>query len=182
MAQMLFRNVRGSRRKAAIQDLNSIARKELEKTIDAKVKPALIKSHEIVVANWEHKPKFQSRKFIRPERIAVNVFPTGENAKIWRFVDEGTRPHLMPEVTGKLMVFQAGGRYISKTLAKPARTVSGGGKVTGGTKVITMKRKAFTHPGNEPRNFTKQIAEDIQPSYRKEIENAFRRASNKTKE
>ena len=88
----------------------------------------------------------------------------------------------MPAVTGKAMVFQAGGKYTPKTLARPARTVGGGGKVTGGTKVIIQSRKAFTHPGNEPRNFTLQIAKDIKPGFKKEIENAFRRASRQVKE
>jgi hypothetical protein len=179
---ILFRNVRGAKRRAAIQDLNSIARKELEKAIEQKVKPALVKSHEIIVANWKHKPKFQSRKFFRPDKIATNVFATGENAKIWKFVDQGTKSHTMPAVTGKLMAFQAGGKYQPKTLAKPARVSPSGGRVTGGEKVITMRRKSFTHPGSEAREFTKQIAEDIKPSFKKEIENAFRRAANKTKE
>lgn len=173
---MLFRNVRGSKRKAAIQDLNSIVRKQLEDVIEQKVKPALIKSHEIIVANWEHKPKFQSRKYIKPDKIAVNVFPTGDNAKIWRFVNEGTRPHIIRAKNAPLLVFQTG--YKSKTLAKPARTVSGGGKYTG----PTVRAKVVNHPGTEARNFTKEIAEDIKPSFKKEIENAFRQAANQTKE
>ena len=173
---MLLKNVRGAKRQAAIQDLNSIVRKELEDAIDRKVKPALIKSHEIIVAPWEHKPKFQSRKYIKPQFIAVNVFPTGDNAKIWRFVDEGTKPHIIKAKNAPRLIFQTG--YVSKTLAKPARTVSGGGYTTG----PIISKPVVNHPGNEAREFTKIIAEDIQPEFEKEMENAFRRASNKIKE
>lgn len=173
---MLFRNVRSGKRKAAILDLNSILRKELVSTIEQKVKPALIKSHDLVVANWEHKPQFKSRKFIRPDRIAVNIFPAGANARIWRFVDEGTRPHVIRAKNAPVLRFRTG--YRAKTLARPARTVSGGGRATG----PWVSKAVVNHPGNEPRNFTKEIAEDIQPEFRMEIENAFRRASNKVKE
>jgi len=179
---LLFRNVRSGARKAAITELNNIARKEINKVLDNQVKPALVKSHNLVVANWKHKPKFRGRKTIKPDVIIVNVFPTGKNAKIWRFVDKGTKSHPMPAVTGKLMVFQAGGKYKPKTLANPARTVSGGGTVSGGTKVFATSRKAFQHPGSKARNFTKQIAEDIKPEFKKQIENAFRRTSNAIKE
>lgn len=182
MAQVLLRNIRSGKRKAAIKDLNSLVREEIEKILDTRIKPALLKSHEIIVADWKHKPDFQSRKFITPKQIAVNVFPAGKHKKIWNYVNDGVPPHSMPAVSGKLMAFQGGGKYISKTLARPARTVSGGGKVTGGTKVVTMKRRAFTHPGSEARDFTKTIAEDIKPDFQKEMEAAFKKVANKVKE
>lgn len=173
---MLFRNVRSSKRKIALQDLNSITRKQIEETMEKQVKQALIKSHEKIVADWEHKPKFQSRKYIRPDRIAENIFPTGPNAKIWRFVDEGTRPHVIKAKNVPRLIFKTG--YVSKTLARPARTVSGGGKYTG----PTVSAVAVNHPGNEAREFTKTIAEDIKPEFKRVIENAFRKAARQVKE
>lgn len=173
---LLFRNVRAGKRKIALQDLNSIARKEIEKALDDKVKPALINSHKRIVANWEHKPNFQSRKFIRPAQIAVNIFPSGQNAKIWRFVDEGTKPHKIRAKNVPLLKFRTG--YQPKTLAKPARTVPSGGKATG----PYVSKAVVNHPGSEARNFTKKIAEDIKPSFKREIENAFRRTNEKVKE
>ncbi len=172
---LLFRNIRSGGRKAAITELNNIARKEIDKVLDQKVKPALVKSHNLVVANWEHKPKFQGRKTIKPDVIIVNVFPTGPNAKIWQFVDKGTKPHKIKAKNVPLLKFRLGSK--PKTLANPARTTSGS-KATG----QFISAKEVNHPGSKARNFTKQIAEDIKPEFKKEIENAFRRTSNAIKE
>jgi len=168
---LLFCNVRGSKRKAAIQELNSIARKEINKALDAQVKPALVKSHNLVVANWRNKPKFNTRKTIKPDKIFMTVFPTGENKKIWIFVDKGTKPHVIKAKNVPTLKFRTG--YQPKTLARPARTVPGGGKSTG----PFISKVQVNHPGSEARNFTKQIAEDIKPDFKRVIENAFKRTS-----
>jgi len=177
MPRAWLRSVRADWRKAGLMQLDSIVRQEIEQAMDRQVKASLVRSHEKIVENWKSKPGFAARKYIEPSRIRVAVYPTGEHKAIWYYVDRGTRPHTIPAVTGKLMVYRAGGTYVSKTLAKPARTVTGGGYVEGGDKVFTTKRKAFTHPGTEGRDFSGQIARDLKPYFQKWIENAFRRAA-----
>lgn len=174
--KILLRNVRAGKRRAEITNLNSVTRKAIELTLDQKVKPVVLKSFEKVVQNWEHKPNWGVRKYIKPNSISINIFPTGENAKIWVFVDEGTKPHIIVPKRAKRLRFQTG--YISKTLARPARTVSGGGKYTGD--VVYAKR--VEHPGNEARNFTGEIAEDIKPSFKSAIENTFRQVAKQMEE
>lgn len=171
MAKAFFRSIRSGNRKLAITQLNSIARKEIEQAIDKKIKPPLLKSHERIVANWKNKPDFQAKKVIRPDSIGVYVFPTGENKMIWIYVDQGTRPHVILPKRAPRLRFKTG--YIPKTLARPARTVAGGGRATGD--VVFAKR--VNHPGSEGREFTKQIAKDIEPDFKNEIENAFRRTA-----
>jgi hypothetical protein len=183
--KVLFKNIRSRRRKAALQDLNSLTRKQLEKDIDDKVKPALIKRHKLIVANWKSDVDFASKKYITGDVIAVSIYPTGEDKEIWTFVDQGTKPHTIPAhgpVQAKAMKFQVGGKYNPKTLASPARTVGGGGKVTGGTTVYAKSVKSYTHPGNKGRHFSKEIAEDIQPSFIKTIETSFRTISRQVEE
>lgn len=175
--KVLFKNIRTSSRRAKLLDLSSLTRRQLERDIDTKVKPALIKSHELIVANWESDVSFASKKYITGERIAVSVYPVGPDKEIWTFVDQGTRPHQIPAhgpVKAKAMKFQGGGKYSPKTLASPARTASGGGKVSGGVTVFAKSVKSFTHPGNKGRFFSKEIAEDIQPAFIKIIESSFR--------
>lgn len=168
MAKALFRNIRSGRRQAGIVNLKSLTRKKLEETLDKKVKPALVKSHEKIVANWEHKVGFEAKKVIKPDSITVYVYPTGPNKHIWVFVDQGTKPHVIKPKKASRLAFQTG--YTAKTLAKPARTVSGGGKASGGV----VFAKQVNHPGSEGREFSRQIAEDIAPEFKKEVENAFR--------
>lgn len=176
--KVLFRNVRSGKRRALLTELNSIARKELEQALDQEVKPALVKSHELVVANWEHKPGFASRKYVTPQLIALGVYPTGENAKIWTFVDQGTRPHPITARRAPRLIFQAG-EYVPKTMARPARTVSGGGYVKNPKLVAPV---TVQHPGTEAREFTVTIAEDIKPDFKRTIENVFRRISRQLEE
>ena len=173
---LLFRNVRSGKRQAAIEQLNTIARKEINKVLDQEVKPALVKSHEIIVKNWEHKPKFKAIKSIKPNVIFVNVFATGSNKKIWKFVDKGTKPHVIKAKNVPNLIFRTG--YKPKTLANPARTVSGGGKSTG----PFISKKQVNHPGSKARKFTETIAKDIKPDFKRVIENAFRRTSKAVEE
>jgi hypothetical protein len=177
MPRAWLRSVRADWRKAGLMQLDSIVRQEIEQAMDRQVKPSLVRSHEKIVEDWKHKPGFAARKYLEPSRIRVAVYPTGEHKMIWYYVDRGTRPHTIPAVTGKLMVFRAGGTYVPKTMARPARTVVGGGYVEGGQKVFTTKRKAFIHPGSEGRDLSGQIARDLKPDFQAWINNAFRRAA-----
>ena len=177
MPRAWLRAVKKDWRQLGLSKLDSIVRQEIERAMDDQVKKSLVQSHEAIVRNWRHKPEFKARKYIERDRIRVCVFPAGKHKAIWYYVDRGTRPHTIPAVSGKLMVFKSGGTYVPKTMAKPARTVSGGGYVEGGTKVFTYKRRAFTHPGSEGRQFTDTIARDLRPHFQRWIENAFRRAA-----
>jgi hypothetical protein len=179
--KVLLRNVRSGKRRAAIADLESIVRKQLEAAMDDKVKPALVKSHEKIVKDWKNQPEFAARKYIRPDKIEIAVYPTGEHKLIWIYVDQGTRPHPITPKRAKFLKFEWGGpgSYEPKTLAKPARTVRGGGRVVGG---VTVYRKKVQHPGSEGRHFTETIAGDIKPDFKRTIENTFRRISRKVQE
>jgi len=75
-----------------------------------------------------------------------------------------------------LLRFRTG--YVAKTLARPARTVSGGGKTTG----PEVRAKLVHHPGSEAREFSKTIAKDIEPDFKRVIENTFRRVSKQVEE
>jgi hypothetical protein len=180
MAKTLFRQIRSPAREKVLMDLDSIARKEVEAALE-KTKKLLVAWHELIVSDWKSDVGFRAAKYIRKDRMWVTVFPVGADREIWFYVDLGTKPHPIPERVakpGKALAFMAGGKYKPKTLAGPARLASGGGTVTGGTKVVVSRAKAYTHPGSEGRHFTEKIAEDIQPQMKKEVESAFRRVAN----
>lgn len=148
----------------------------LQEAMDNQVGPALVKSHQLVVANWTHKPDFESKTQIRSDVIITTVYPTGENAQIYLYVDQGTKPHEIKPVRAKLLRFTTG--YQPKTLAKPARTVGGGGTATGDQ----VFAKIVHHPGTEAREFSQTIAEDIKPSYSNFINNAFKKIARAVEE
>jgi len=188
VAKAFLRSVRSGKRKLALADLSSISRKEIEDAMDKRIKPVLVKSHEKIVEDWDSNVGFAARKVIRSDSIAVYVFPTGEDKMVWIYVDRGTKPHKIEAKNAPRLAFwmtTKGGKpvrggYEPKTLARPARTVAGGGYVREPKALVTPK--AVDHPGNEPRNFTQQIARDIEPFFKKEIENAFRRTARRAAE
>lgn len=175
---LLLRNIRSGKRKALLTQLPSIAKEMLSAALDSQVKPALIKSHELVVANWKNKPTFQTRKYIKGDSIGMTVFPAGEAKEIYTYVDQGTKPHLIVPVHAKLLRFRTG--YSPKTLPNPARLVlqPSGGKATG----PQVFAKVVHHPGSEARNFSEAIARDLQPEFVRVIENTFRQVARKLEE
>ena len=183
-----MRSIRSGKRKAAIADLASIARKEMEDVMDRRVKPALVKSHEKIVEDWDSDVGFAAKKVIKADSITVYVFPTGKDKKVWHYVDLGTEPHPIVAKNAPRLAFQmttVGGKpvtggYVPKTLAAPARTVVGGGFVKSPKTLV--RPIAVQHPGSEGRGFTKQIAKDIQPEFQREVENAFRRTARRVGE
>jgi len=173
---ILLRNIRSKKRKAEILNLDYLARKALEAALKSQVAPVLIKSHNLVVADWKNKPTFETRIAVRPEKISMTVFPSGDNAGIYEIVDQGSPPHIIKPVKAEFLVFRTG--YQPKTLARPARTVSGGGKTTG----PLVFAKLVHHPGSEGRFFSRQIAEDIKPDFKRIIDNTFKKVSKQLEE
>ena len=173
---ILLRNIRSKKRKAEITVLDYLTRKALEQALKDKVAPVLVKSHNLVVANWKNKPTFETRISVRPDKISMTVFPAGPNAGIYEIVDQGSPPHIIRPVRARMLAFNLG--YKSKTLARPARTVSGGGKSTG----PLVFAKLVHHPGSEAREFSQVIAKDISPQFKTLIETTFRKVSKQLEE
>jgi hypothetical protein len=114
-------------------------------------------------ATWKHKVTF-----------AITAAGTGytiaTNDKIYGFVDEGTKPHVIVPRHGRVLRFATGGQ--PKTT--PGRITAGGGSK--GSNVVFTPR--VNHPGTKARLFTKQLAQRWQrgtaPFIRHALEAHFR--------
>lgn len=127
--------------------------------------------HKDVVDDWEHKPEFVASTQFEAQKINVDVKARGQYKKIWRYVDEGTKPHvILPRKEGGRLIFRTG--YSPRTL--PVAQAHVGTGIASGNFVSVQQ---VNHPGTEARDFGKQIAEDYKPEFRRRIENAFRRAA-----
>lgn len=102
----------------------------------------------------------------------VTVYPVGADRNIWFYVDQGTKKRDIHAKNKPYLTFRV--PYTPKTMATPARTVSGGGRY--GEQWIRVK--TVKNHEIKGRHFTQTIAEDIEPSFRSEVENAFKRAAN----
>ena len=176
MARAYLQRVRSPRRRGLIA---ATAKEEIKRGMDRDVKPALIKELDAVVSDWDGRPEFRGRLVVKMDRITLYVFPWGEHKMKFVYVDRGTKPHKIPKVPGKRLAFEvpteAGARYVPKTLARPARTVPGGGFVP---KPKTLVRPIqVDHPGSEGRDFTGQIAKKQRPKIKASVDAAFKRAA-----
>lgn len=154
------------------QDWGKAAKKEVERAIEQTKKPVLGEFQQ-VVANWEHKPRFVAKR----TGHELQVRPTGPDAKIYRFVNDGTRPHKIRPKRAKALSFVTGGpgSYVPKT--KFWGQFGGPGIVQGGTRVYAQE---VDHPGNKPRDFDSRIANRMAPVLAKAIRDAIQRVFERT--
>ena len=79
MARIAFQEIKP---KAGFPDFDAYVR-ELERTLEDRIKPELLSAFDEIVADWEHKVEFRARKVITTEGVAVYVYPIGANKEIW---------------------------------------------------------------------------------------------------
>lgn len=168
MPQVFVRQIRGAERISFLA-IYSKVRKEVERAVDAELKPHLLQYFERIVSRWENEPEFKARKKVTAREISLYVYPAGPSKPIWEYVSGGTRPHTIVPRRKKLLAFQAG-TYKPKT--SRGGHYKGAGKVIGGKLAFAKKVK---HPGSKAREFEKHIARWAKPKSRKIIENALRR-------
>jgi hypothetical protein len=102
---------------------------------------------ELAVATWDHKVKFEEEVNVTTSLVEILV---GTDDEIFRYVDEGTKPHpIMPKKPGGKLRFQSG----YKAKSTPGVQVSS----VGGPFGDVVYAKGVQHPGTKARNFTGQL-------------------------
>lgn len=163
MPTIAYRAVRSRRKFSEAPKVKA----QLAAHLDGEVKPYFISKFDAVVADWEHRVDFKGRKFIRVDKIWVNVFPAGENKQIWIWVTLGTRPHVIEPRNAPVLAFQLG--YQPHT--RPIGKYGGPGQATGEWAFA----RRVNHPGGAARLFEKTIKDENKPWYSRSMENAWRR-------
>ena len=128
--------------------------------------------HQGVVRDWssQSKPQFEVQTVIQPKFISVQVRVKGRNKRIYRYVDEGTKPHdIQSKTLGGLLKFIGGYQAKTQPIAKFAQ---GSGSRLG----KWVSKRLIHHPGIRARKFSETFEKEILPEFRRAIENAFRRA------
>ncbi len=144
-------------------------KKELEKWLDTEVKKDLEAYGDRIVADWKDKPKFKTRKVVKPNRFMVYMWPIGEYADRWKWISRGTGlygpKHKKYPIRPKVRRRGPGGRFRKAAAAlrfredydprtRPGCKYKGPGSASGDY----VFRKLVMHPGIKPRNFEKCIA------------------------
>lgn len=136
-----------------------------------------------VTAKWEHQPKFRRVMVVSATLIKASVQAVGKNKAIFGYVDKGTGKYGAKGVAYKIkpksqpvLKFRAGYDARSRPSAGPGsapRANVGTGKAIGGW----VSTKEVTHPGIRPRKFAETFEQKLQPTFRRRVSNAIRRAA-----
>jgi hypothetical protein len=116
-------------------------------------------------ATWKRQVKFEKIiSFTPPVEVLV-----GTDDEIYRYVDEGTRPHPIFPVRAKALAFPSG--YSAKTTPGVIGSKPGGGFGP------TVFAAYVYHPGTEARHFDKVIQQKWQTRFKRRMEAALSRAA-----
>jgi hypothetical protein len=129
---------------------------------------------EKVTKDWTHKVKFRRKMKVSAVLIEGTVQAVGQHRKIWLYVDQGTKAHIIRAKNGRALAFQL--NYDPRTRPGAGNTPpqSGGAGKSSGDRVFA---KVVRHPGTKARQFAKSFEASLAPSFQYRVEAAIRRAS-----
>lgn len=136
---------------------------EIREAFREEIKDEVVADFNDVTSDWQTDVTFDARVEVQGGNIVIGIGPR-RNAKIWRYVDEGTRAHAIRPRRAKRLRFQTG--YSART--RPGRAHVGNGTASGDV----VYSAGVWHPGTEAREFTKTIMD----KWRKEIAQVVRDA------
>lgn len=157
---------------AKFKSINSIlAKQRKQATLEAQTTTyetgqELLSEHRKVVRDWTHKPGFRQQTYRNPNVYSIKIVPTGRYARIWYYVDRGTKPHPIVAVNVPMLKFQGG--YSART-APVAKYNQGTGTASG----AWVQKQEVQHPGNAPRDFSKTFIEELSPPFPDRIQAAI---------
>lgn len=140
---------------------------------------AIQKDFEKTTRTWEHKPKFEALTSLTGPGPVVLV---GTDNLIYKFVDEGTKPHpiFAGVYTGKsnkkTLAFQWGGpgSYTAKTTPRIIGSQAGGQSGEG------VLRAYVQHPGIKAREFDLTIQALWRTKFRDDMQAAMKQAAERS--
>lgn len=122
-----------------------------------------------ITNDWETDVTFRAEVRVEQDAVKLQVRPRG-NTRIWRYVDEGTRPHIIRAVNGPFLIYRKG--YSART--RPGQAHVGSGTATGSW----ARRPFVNHPGSAAREFTPTIMHKYEPEFKRAIDTAVRKGAN----
>lgn len=127
------------------------------------------KDFDLTVKTWEHKPEFQEVISLGGNSPSVLV---GTDDEIYRYVDEGTKAHIIRPKKAKRLRFQ--GTYTAKT--SPGVI----GSSSGGSSGDVIYSTGVHHPGTKARKFSQAIEKKWAKAFKGRMEDAMQRARKKS--
>lgn len=127
------------------------------------------KDYEATVATWDTDVKFKEQVSLKESAPSISITTDNE---VYRYVNEGTKPHIIEPVRAKRLRFQSG--YNAKTTPGVLSSKNGGAN---GDTVFSMRVK---HPGTKARKFDEAVNQKWEKQLRADLKDAMKRARQKS--
>ena len=140
--------------------------------------PYLLKSFEHTTEGFKKvKPKFTSKLYILPHSLSIKVELGGdeESVKIWNYLDQGTKPHIIRPKHAKALAFKWGGPGSYKAGSSKGNLYSGKGSMSADAKPVAFKH--VHHPGTEAREWRETIHDLHKVTFVRWMTSAFNKAA-----
>lgn len=134
------------------------------------------KDFQATTKTWKHQPKFEVLVSLKAPPGPTILVATDD--KIYRFVNEGTKPHpiFAGIYTGKSGKRALAFPSVSTPKTTPGSLSSGPGRKGG----ATVLRPYVQHPGTEARNFDEAVKKKREKWFKRQMEKAMSRAAKKS--
>lgn len=118
---------------------------------------------------WQDPPQFSSRRIDTSSQLGIRVYPSGKNADKWALVNEGARAHIIRPRRARLLRFQTGYKAGTKVRTLRSTAYQRSGKF--------VQTKLVHHPGFEAREFTQTIADEHEPEFNQDMQDAIKKGA-----
>lgn len=152
-------------------------RRVIQQEMQQKVLPRLIKASKERTQGWKGSPDFRVWTQIDREGIHGYCEPIGPLAPYWWRVSDGVPGHwITVKKNTTFRKFKGYRPALRLNKYHPSTTPSGGYGSNAYRMPPTGYRRKVWWPGIRPRRFGAHIAEQVQPMFQRDMENAVRRA------
>lgn len=118
---------------------------------------------------WQTRPAILTQRVDSPSQLGIKAYPSGAGADTYALLNAGARPHQIRPRRANFLRFQTGYRSSTMPRVLSSRAYQRSGPfVTAGS---------VNHPGFEAREFTQTIADEHEPEFQQDMQDAIRRGA-----
>ena len=137
------------------------------RTMQEKTAPALKELFGQSVEGWQNPPEWSQKQTVAQTYISMQVYASGENAKQYAIVNNGSPPHLITPRRAGYLRFRSG--YIAGTVPKSLHSKA---FIRYGPYVTVMN--GVNHPGFEAREFDQTVADEHYDQFVQDMQDAMK--------
>lgn len=130
-------------------------------------KPKLTALFNQTIEGWRTPPYFTARREDTASQLGIRVYPDGPNAQQYALVNQGAGPHQIRPRKARMLRFQTGYRAGTRPRVLSSQAYQRFGDF--------RTAMVVNHPGFDAREFTQTIADEHEPEFNQDMQEAIAR-------